>query len=118
MSAKNKFKMIMAAAASLTVGLATIPASPARAEEYSFTVTNNTKEVITKLWGSASDGSMSGEFKLSNGIQPGKPVTIYWAEHTSDTPCTWSIKAGYKDGSESASASFDFCKQTDLVFNE
>lgn len=118
MTSNNQLKMLMAAATSFTVGLTTVQAFPAMAESYQFTVTNNTQTTLTRLSAVAVDGSMEGDFDLGNGIPPGVTRTIIWAEYTNDSPCDWSLKGGYSDGSETDPATFNFCEETDLVFDE
>lgn len=79
-------------------------------KEFSFKVTNNTKDKITKLLASP-DGKSYGFFEIgSEGIAPGKTVTLNWDKKTNDSDCEWYFKAEFADGEESEPKAFDFCE--------
>lgn len=79
--------------------------------QYSFKVTNTTKEKITKLLAS-EDGKDYGDFDLGeNGIPPGKTVTLNWDKKTNDKGCEWYFKAVFDGGDESQAKKFDFCEE-------
>ena len=96
----------------LTASFISVPLRHAAAadEEYSFKVTNTTKDKITKLLAS-EDGENYGNFELSReGIPPGKTVTLNWDKSTNSKGCKWFLKAVYADGSETEAKKFDFCE--------
>ena len=89
-------------------------ASPLRSltaaeKEFSFKVTNTTKDKITKLLASP-DGKSYGFFDIGNGIDAGKTVTLNWDKKTNDSDCDWFFKAEFADGEESEAKAFDFCE--------
>lgn len=85
-------------------------AHAADGDDGSFKVTNTTKTKIVKLLAS-EDGKDYGNFDLgSDGIAPGKTVTLNWGKNTKDTGCKWFLKAVFSDGDESEAKKFDFCE--------
>ena len=101
---------------STTVAVITLQVSNALAE-YSFTVENSAETSITELLVS-EDGDKWGHFDVGSGIAPGETAKLVWDKNTDDESCSQSIKAVYADGSYSQPANFDFCQETDLVFEE
>jgi hypothetical protein len=83
---------------------------PAFAEEYSFTVTNNTDTKITKILAS-EDGEEYGFFNIGNGINPGNTVKLVWDSSTAGEGCEQFFKAVFSNGEESEPQSFDFCEE-------
>ena len=69
--------------------------------EYSFKVTNKTKQTITKLLAS-EDGEKYGFFDIGKGIKPGETMTLVWDKSTDGGKCKQYFKAVYDDDSESA----------------
>ena len=108
----NKLRSILAVLALLAA------VSAVSAEEYKFTVANNTSTKITGLFAMEKGTTKWLGFNLGGGIPPGKTVPIVWGAHTNNSGCEWSIKAKYSDGSETEPSSFDFCKKTDIEFSE
>ncbi len=107
-------KQLLKLAALITAALALV-AGPIKtviaADGYSFKVTNTTKEKITKLLAS-EDGKDYGDFDLgTDGIAPGKTVTLKWDKKTDDSGCDWFFKAVFEDGEESEAQAFDFCEE-------
>lgn len=76
---------------------------------YSFKVTNTTKEKITKLLAS-TDGKNYGNFDVGKGIKPGETITLVWDKKTDESDCEWFFKAVFEDGEESEPEAFDFCE--------
>ena len=101
---------------STTVAVITLQVSNALAE-YSFTVQNSAETSIEKLLVS-EDGDNWGYFDIGSGIAPNETAKLVWDKNTDDESCSQSIKAVYADGSYSKPANFDFCQETDLVFEE
>ncbi len=101
---------------STTVAVIALQTSNALAE-YSFTVENSAETSITELLVS-EHGDNWGRFDVGTGIAPGETAKLVWDKNTDDQSCSQSIKAVYADGSYSQPASFDFCQETDLVFEE
>jgi hypothetical protein len=86
------------------------PLTAAEDKEYSFKVTNTTKDKITKLLASP-DGKSYGSFDIGKeGIPGGKTVTLAWDKKTNDSDCEWYFKAQFADGEESEAKAFDFCE--------
>ena len=85
--------------------------------EYSFKVTNKTKNTIKKLLAS-EDGETYGFFEIGKGIKPGETVTLVWDKSTNKGSCKQFFKAVYDDDSESDPEEFDFCeKDLELEFD-
>jgi hypothetical protein len=85
--------------------------------EYSFKVTNKTKNTIKKLLAS-EDGEKYGFFDIGNGIKPGETMTLVWDKSTNSGKCKQFFKAVYDDDSESEPEEFDFCeKDLELEFD-
>lgn len=82
---------------------------PAFADEYKFTVTNNTDTKIIKILVS-QDGEEYGFFNIGNGIAPGKTVTLVWDQSTNGESCDQHFKAVFAGGEESEPQEFDFCE--------
>ena len=94
------------AAATAAVILMSVPAF---ADEYKFTVTNNTDTKITKILVS-QDGEEYGFFNIGNGIAPGKTVTLVWDQSTNGEACDQHFKAVFAGGEESEAQVFNFCE--------
>jgi hypothetical protein len=85
--------------------------------EYSFKVTNKTKNTIKKLLAS-EDGEKYGFFDIGKGIKPGETMTLVWDKSTNSGKCKQHFKAVYDDDSESEPVEFDFCeKDLELEFD-
>lgn len=88
--------------------------------EWDFTVTNNGARDIVRLEAiEISNGSPVGDWRSFSGssIAAGGGTSAFrWSSSTDNTSCTWAIRAVYVDG-YSTPAEFDFCKETNLVFN-
>lgn len=82
----------------------------AHAEDYSFTVNNNSDSKIVRIQVS-EDGSDWGDFDIGSGIPAGASVELTWAEHTNDAGCVWQFAATFADGTTSDSVAFDFCEE-------
>jgi hypothetical protein len=83
-------------------------------DQFTFTVTNNTEQVITELWVSPDDDEWASFELGEEGILSGETATIAWAEYTNDSPCEWYISAVFEDESESEPALFNFCEELAL----
>lgn len=83
---------------------------PAFADDYKFTVTNNTDTKITKILVS-EDGEEFGYFNIGGGITPGKTVTLVWDSSTNGESCEQYFKAVFSNGEESEAQKFDFCEE-------
>ncbi|MBW4641266.1 MAG: hypothetical protein KME05_24240 [Gloeocapsa sp. UFS-A4-WI-NPMV-4B04] len=101
---------------STTVAVITLQVSNALAE-YSFTVENSAETLIEELLVS-EDGENWGHFDIGSGIAPGETGKLVWDKNTDDQSCSQFIKAVYADGSYSQPTDFDFCQETDLVFEK
>ncbi|HEX2832576.1 MAG TPA: hypothetical protein VHW00_06155 [Thermoanaerobaculia bacterium] len=95
--------LVLAAAATLLLS------ATASAEEYSFTVTNNTDTPIKKILVS-EDGNKYGFFDIGAGIAPGKTVKLVWDSSTNGESCDQFFKAVFANGEESEPQEFDFCE--------
>ena len=98
-----KFQRLVIVAAVLLMSVS------AFADEYSFTVTNNTDTKITKILVS-EDGEEYGFFKIGSGIAPGKTVKLVWDSSTDGESCEQYFKAVFANGEESEPQQFDFCE--------
>jgi hypothetical protein len=83
---------------------------PAFADEYKFTVTNNTDTKIAKILVS-EDGEEYGFFNIGSGISAGKTVTLVWDSSTGGEGCNQFFKAVFANGEESEPQEFDFCEE-------
>jgi hypothetical protein len=82
---------------------------PAFADEYKFTVTNNTNTAISKILVS-EDGGEYGHFNIGKGIKAGATVTLVWDQSTDGENCEQYFKAVFSNGEESEAQKFDFCE--------
>lgn len=82
----------------------------AHAEDYSFTVNNNSGSKIVRIQVS-EDGRNWGDFDIGGGIPAGASAELTWAEHTNDAGCVWQFAATFADGSTSDPVPFDFCEE-------
>ncbi|MEB3337173.1 MAG: hypothetical protein VKJ46_06920 [Leptolyngbyaceae bacterium] len=102
------------------VGLAAVVSASAfnvsfaKANGWTFTVTNSGDSKIQRIEVS-EDGREWGVFEDSS-INPGKTSTFEWDASTNNSGCVWQIRAVYKDG-PSEPAAFNFCKETELEFD-
>ena len=99
---------------STTVSLS-LQAIPAWANDYWFTVTNNSSTPVREIW--VSENGEDWQYFDLNGssIPPSGSMKLVWDESTNDDACVWWIQAVYSDGEESQAAQFDFCSNPDLV---
>ncbi|PYJ10865.1 MAG: hypothetical protein DMF06_04745 [Verrucomicrobia bacterium] len=84
--------------------------SVALADDYSFKVHNNTKDVITKLLVS-EDGEKYGYFDIGDGIKPGETETLVWDKATNSQSCHQWFKAVWANGEEGKPVQFNFCEK-------
>lgn len=88
------------------------------ANAYEFNITNSTAVKITSVEAS-EDGKTWGKFDMGAGLAAGASTKITWDSSTDNSGCEWQVKAGYADGSASAPAKFDFCKDDiEIEFTE
>lgn len=87
-----------------------VMSASAFADEYSFTVTNNTDTKIKKILVS-ENGRSWGYFDIGSGINAGKTVTLVWDASTNGEDCVQYFKAVWANGEESEPQSFDFCEE-------
>ncbi len=87
--------------------------SAVRAEDYSFKVHNNTKEMITKIVVS-EDGETYGYFDIGDGIKAGDTETLVWHKSTNNQACSQWFKAVWASGEEGKPVKFNFCEK-DLI---
>ena len=96
-----------------TLVVAAMSVSALADDEYSFKVTNNTKQTIKKILVS-EDGKEYGFFDIGKGIKPGQTVELVWDSSTNGESCEQWFKAVFADGEESEATKFDFC-ESDLA---
>lgn len=82
----------------------------AQAEEFTFSVHNNTKQTIKKILVS-EDGEEFGFFDIGKGIRAGATVELVWDQSTNNESCEQYFKAVFADGEESDALKFDFCEE-------
>lgn len=82
----------------------------ALANDYRFTVNNNTDTTIVAIQVS-EDGKNWAPFNIGAGIPAGRSSELVWAEHTHDMDCVWQFVATFSDGSNSDQVAFDFCEE-------
>jgi hypothetical protein len=80
------------------------------AADFTFKVTNTTKNAIKKLLVS-EDGKTYGFFDIGKGIKPGATVTLEWDKSTNKENCKQWFKAVFDDEEESEPVQFDFCEE-------
>ena len=102
---KNSIKTVALAAAFVFAA-----ATSAQAEEYRFSVTNNTDTAIKKILVS-QDGKKYGYFDIGKGVAAGATVELVWDESTDGENCEQYFKAVFANGEESEAQKFDFCEE-------
>jgi hypothetical protein len=80
------------------------------ADDYSFTLHNNTKVTITKILVS-QDKNEWGEFDIGSGIKAGETSTLSWDQSTNNEECKQWVKAVFSDKTESPPSKIDFCEK-------
>ncbi len=80
------------------------------ADDYKFSVHNNTNQAIKKILVS-QDGEEYGFFNIGNGIKAGATVELVWDESTNGESCSQFFKAVFASGEESEPVEFDFCEE-------
>ena len=117
MTLHNRFKNALLLACALLVTTFVANSALGAENEYTFKVTNKTKQTITKLLAS-EDGQKYGFFDIGKGIKPGESMTLVWDKSTNSSKCKQFFKAVYDDGSEAEPVEFDFCeKDLELEFD-
>ncbi|HLO49814.1 MAG TPA: hypothetical protein VK211_15465 [Kamptonema sp.] len=114
--ATPKFLKVAVALAGATLSLVSIFANPTKAEEYKFTIKNNTNAAISQVLVS-EDGKEWGYFSLESNIAPKSEGEMVWGQHTNHEACSQWIKVGFEDGSMSEAEKFDFCANPALVID-
>ena len=93
----------------LACGVALVLAAPALADDYSFTVSNNSDQDIVKIEVS-EDGKSWGPFNIGSGIPAGEDAELVWDESTNDSDCNWQFRATFEEGFVAYSDFIDFCE--------
>ncbi len=104
---------------SLTLGslaLVIAPTAVLANQAWTFTVTNSGRNPITRLEVRESGSSNWEPFGTVSNLSPGEEATFEWGSADENRSCTWSIRAIYADG-PTPPASFNFCEETNLVFD-
>ncbi|MBD2606461.1 hypothetical protein H6G81_18475 [Scytonema hofmannii FACHB-248] len=110
----NKLMVKFAATAgTVAVGLAAI-AAPALANSWTFVVENAGDAKIQRIE-AAEVGSANWRKFSDSAINTGGKITLEWDSSTNNTSCVWKLRAIYADGPSEA-ASFNFCEETEIVF--
>jgi hypothetical protein len=110
----KKLKLAMGLVAGLVIPVLNVPS--ALANGWEFSVTNSGSSVISRIE-AAEKGSKRWLPFTESDIRPGETITLEWDSSTNDSDCVWKLRAVYADGSVSKSAAFDFCKETNLEFD-
>ena len=87
-----------------------VVSSAAFADDYKFSVHNNTDRAIKKILVS-EDGEEYGYFNIGKGIKPGATVELVWDSSTNGESCEQFFKAVFDNGEESEASKFDFCEE-------
>ena len=87
-----------------------VVSSAALADDYKFSVHNNTDRAIKKILVS-EDGEEYGYFNIGKGIKPGATVELVWDSSTNGESCEQFFKAVFANGEESEAVQFDFCEE-------
>jgi hypothetical protein len=80
------------------------------ADDYTFSVHNNTNKTIKKILVS-EDGEEFGFFDIGKGIKAGATVELVWDASTNGESCSQYFKAVFDGGDESEPVEFDFCEE-------
>ncbi|MDB9515074.1 hypothetical protein PN499_28120 [Kamptonema animale CS-326] len=115
--ATTKFLKVAVAIAGATLSLVSILANPTKAEEFRFTIQNNSDVAVSQVLVS-EDGETWGYFNLDSNIAPDTEGEMVWGEHTNHEACSQWIKIGYVDGTITEPAKFDFCENPTLVVED
>jgi hypothetical protein len=110
---RKNWKPLMALFIGLVVPIMNVPS--ALADSWTFTVTNSGRSKILRIEAAESGTNNWGPFTTS-AINPGQTVTLEWDSSTDNSSCNWKVRAIYADGPSESSA-FDFCKSTEIEFD-
>ncbi|AKG24421.1 hypothetical protein IJ00_03800 [Calothrix sp. 336/3] len=89
-------------------------AAPVLADSWTFVVENAGDSKIQRIE-AAEVGSGNWRKFTNSAINTGEKITLEWDSSTNNTSCVWKLRAVYADGPSEA-ATFDFCKETEIVF--
>ena len=109
-----KLLKVALATAGAALSLVSILAISAKAEEYYFTLRNDTDLAISQVLVS-EDGKTWGYFTLESNIAPKTEGKIVWGQDTNREACSQWIKVGYENGTVTEPEKFDFCANPALV---
>ena len=84
-------------------------AAPASANDYRFTVSNNSDQDIVKVEVS-EDGKSWAPFDIGRGIAAEDSEELIWDESTDDSDCEWQFRATFEEGYVAYSDFIDFCE--------
>ncbi|MBD8527917.1 hypothetical protein [Pseudomarimonas arenosa] len=84
--------------------------SPAIADDYRFTVSNNSDQDIVRIEVS-EDGESWAPFDIGSGIPAEESAVLVWDESTDDSNCEWRFRATFEEGYVAYSDSIDFCEE-------
>ena len=87
-----------------------VASTSAFADDYKFSVHNNTNRTIKKILVS-EDGEEFGFFDIGKGIKSGATVELVWDSSTNGESCEQYFKAVWDNGEESEAMQFDFCEE-------
>jgi hypothetical protein len=113
----SKLLRVALATAGVALSLGSIFAMSVKAEEYKFSIQNNSDAAISQVLVS-EDGETWGYFTLESNIAPDTKGEMVWGEHTNHEACSQWIKIGFEDGSVTQPKKFDFCENPVLVVGE
>lgn len=88
--------------------LALAPAS-VLAQNYTFTVNNNSDQDIVGIEVS-EDGESWAPFNIGSGIGAGDSSELVWDSSTDDSSCEWRFRATFEEGYVAYSDFIDFCE--------
>jgi hypothetical protein len=112
-----KLLKVALATAGAALSLSSIFAISVKAEEYKFSIHNNSDVAISQVLVS-EDGKEWGYFTLESNIAPKTEGEMVWGEHTNHEACSQWIKIGFEDGSVTEPKKFDFCANPSLVVDQ
>lgn len=111
-----KLLKVAVTTAGAALSLVSIFANPTKAQDFTFTLQNNTDVAVSQVLVS-EDGENWGYFNLESNIAPGTEGELVWGEHTNHEACSQWIKIGYVNGTITPPAKFDFCANPAIVVN-
>lgn len=98
----------------LVTAISSLVSFAAVAQNYSFTVNNNSDTDIVKIEVS-EDAESWAPFQIGRGIAAEDSAELVWDSSTDDSDCEWQFRATFRGGFVAYSDWIDFCEDDVVI---